>query len=214
MISQDSNNRPSGSPAILCDAGIPIMGRTSSTGVYEILKVNADGSLAGFPANAPDSSVAYIDSAITTTIATGTYAAGNLLASDLVVSTNISEGLYRITPFIKCVTSSVNPTITFLFIRVGSLADTYLSSLIVATDDYDPTITQIEGVEAFFHSITLKTITTVVGNFVSMSISTTPQDIFLPAGTYKLATLQHSAAGINITQPQITTGLQQMCRLA
>jgi len=214
MISQDSNNRPSGSPAILCDAGIPIVGRTSPTGVYEILKVNADGSLVGFPASAPDSSVAYIDSPVATTLSTGTYAAGSLLAADLVVSTAIAEGLYRITPFIKLATSSTNPTINFLFIRVGSLADTYLSTIVAGNDDYDPAITQIEGIEAFFSAVVIAKITVVTGNNQAMSVNTVSQDIFLPAGTYKLAVVQNSAAGITISAPQIATGLQQMLKLA
>ncbi len=56
---QNSNLRPDGSTAIQCDAGTPIMGRTSTTGTYQILKVNADGSIAGLPSPIADASVYY-----------------------------------------------------------------------------------------------------------------------------------------------------------
>ena len=45
MINQISNNKPSGYQSINCDAGVPISGRTSDTGSYQILKLNADGSI-------------------------------------------------------------------------------------------------------------------------------------------------------------------------
>lgn len=208
MISQDSNNRPSGSPAILCDAGIPIVGRTSTTGVYEILKVNADGSLAGLPVNVSNADVSYIDNPVSYPLNPALHTSGQLVGYSYIVLPAIVEGLYRITPFYQ-VDCPFGAAINFFIIKTGSAADAYASSLAIGTDAYNPTVAQLDGVYGFYYNAIVQP---VGSGTVSMTVNVSSQDIFLTAGTYQLACVAE-AAFTNGT-PTTTFGVQQFLKLA
>ena len=210
MISQDSNNRPSGSPAILCDAGIPIVGRTSTTGVYEILKVNADGSLAGFPANVTSVDVSYISSANANSypLNPALHAAGQLVAYVNVVTAAITEGLYRITPYYQ-VDCPFGAAVNFFIVKNGSAADVYLSTLAIGTDGYNPNVAQLDGVYSFYYNAIVQP---VGSGTVSMAVNVLSQDVYLASGTYKVAVVAEAA--FTNGSPTTTIGLQQFLKIA
>ena len=209
MISQDSNNRPSGSPAILCDAGIPIVGRTSTTGVYEILKVNADGSLAGFPVNVANADAPYSDNPSSYPLnPVGLHGVGQLIAYENINFAAISEGLYRISPYYQ-VDCTAGATVSFVIVQIGTAADGYLNTLTIGTDSYNPNGAQIIGIAGFFYNVPLQTFGS--GTF-SMTANQVSQDLFLAAGTYRVAVIVETALTNIFATSYI--GVQQFLKIA
>ena len=191
---QNSNLRPDGSTAIQCDAGTPIMGRTSTTGTYQILKVNADGSLPGNASPLPLANYLAFNS-IFTTFPPGTPGVNVLVQKVSLFSGNpITEsGLYRLNP--TCVFSgSGTGGIDFILYPVGYAIETYIDGLTPGTDAFNPTIFDTIGVTAFWHN-------TAVQNFgVNNKIAYNRDnsfDVYLDSGSYKLAII--SSGGITYT---------------
>lgn len=193
-IQQNSNNRPSGSTAKACDAGIPIVGRTASTGVYEILKVNSDGSL---PVAANGTNVTGVITAqaplIGTNPTTGSIAAGTVIAYNNIGTTISTAGLYKINPFFIA-SASVLGAVNFTLVRNGTL-DNYISTLTPFTDTYNPAISDFTtGYSFFWHNIVNQTMGG--SNVVSYNVNS-EKTVYLDAGTYKLLITVETAITMN-----------------
>jgi len=183
MISQDSNNRPSGSSAILCDAGIPIVGRTSPTGVYEIIKVNADGSLA-----APTVTIPTFPDLITpdaTVLApAGVFASSIILAFGNFFITVVDAGIYTLRPFFMFNYIAVG-AVSFYLIKEATTLEAYTNSRAVGVDSFSPAITDVaNGLAASFYNIAN---IPVSANIAKTVFNNSQQfDFYLEAGNYKL----------------------------
>lgn len=195
MITQKSNNRPSGSSAKSCDAGIPIVGRTSSTGVYEILKVNADGSL---PLAANGTFVSGVPTPSTPTATanplTSVKPAGLVLAYNAVNVAPITAGLYEINPFFIC-NASVAGSVNFMLIKSGTPLDVYATGRAPFTDSFTPGITDFQtGYAAFWHNVTNQALG---GNNVLAYNRDNKQSVYLEAGIYWLLIYVHTDITMN-----------------
>jgi hypothetical protein len=191
MISQDSNNRPSGSTAVQCDAGIPIMGRTGDTGVYQILKVNADGSLP-----TPSVTIPTFPDLITPTVnvlaPAGAFAANIIIAYDGGFVTVATAGNFIIRPFFMA-NLTVLGAVNMYVVKAGSVLDTYIQSRAIGVDSYTPAITDyVNGLSAAYHNVSNQNIGTNVGKtFVQNNTAQT--EYFLEAADYKLLVVVHTA---------------------
>ena len=191
-IQQVSNNRPSGSTALSCDAGIPIVGRTSSTGTYQILKVNADGSLA--IGGAASALVPY--SLTPTAYPLAPVAAkgvGIIVYYDQVTSAALTAGLYTINPTYQVDTLTVGGAVNFMLIKAGTPLDAYTSTRNVGVDGFTPAATDFQsGCGLFWHNNPLQIIssTNIQG---TSNLNTTAKNVYLEAGIYKLLVYVHTA---------------------
>lgn len=190
MISQDSNNRPSGSTAVQCDAGIPIMGRTSDTGVYQILKVNADGSLPTASVTIPTFPDLLTPNA--TVLAPAGAKAANIILSYGTFTVNVATaGNFTIRPFFMA-DLTVLGAVTMYLIKNGSPLDAYTSTRLVGVDSYNPAITDyVNGLAASFHNIANQLIgISTAKTFVQSNNQQT--EYYLEAGDYKLLVVVHT----------------------
>lgn len=194
-INQVSNNRPSGSTAKACDAGIPIVGRTSSTGVYEILKVNADGSL---PLAANGTFIAGVPTSDSPTAGanptTGVKAVDLVLAYNLVTPTPLTAGLYNINPFFIC-NASVLGAVDIMLIKQGSPLDSYTTTRVPFTDGFAPSINDFaDGFAVFFNAIS----NVNMGGNNALAYNRSNQiTVYLEAGSYLLLVKVHTAITMN-----------------
>lgn len=191
MISQDSNNRASGSTAVLCDAGIPIVGRTSPTGVYEIIKVNADGSLA-----APSVTIPTFSDLITPTAnvlaPSGAFAATVIIAYDPSFVTVATAGNFIIRPFFMA-NLTVLGAVNMYVVKSGSPLDAYITTRAIGVDAYSPAITDYSnGLAAAYHNVVNQNVGGSIGK--TFVLNTTAQtEYFLEVADYKLLVVVHTA---------------------
>ena len=192
---QNSNNRPDGSQAIQCDAGTPIMGRTSTTGTYQILKVNSDGSIAGLPSPIADSGCVYECTPGVIPSPMGAFAGGVTLMYTDVITTSINAGSYTIAPFWGAMLSTTGGAVSFALIKVGSSMDAYCSSLLLGTDAFAPTITlAFNGMAQAWHNISVDAIGTIAGfSYSTGNANVLEKQCYLESGTYKMAVICHTA---------------------
>jgi hypothetical protein len=191
MISQNSNNKPSGSTAVQCDAGIPIMGRTGDTGVYQILKVNADGSLPIPSVTIP--TFPDLETPNTTPLAPAGAKAVNLILSYGSFTVNVATaGNYTIRPFFMA-QLTVLGAVNMYLIKQGSVLDAYTTSRAVGVDSYNPAITDyVNGLAAAFHNIANQFIgVNIAKTFITSNIENF--NVYLETGDYKLLVVVHTA---------------------
>jgi hypothetical protein len=208
-INQVSNNRPSGSTAKACDAGIPIVGRTSSTGVYEILKVNADGSL---PLAANGTFVTGVPTSDSPTAGanpvTGVKAVDLVLAYNLVTPTPLTAGLYKINPFFIC-SATVLGAVDIMLIKSGSPLDAYTSGRAPFADGFAPTINDFaDGFAVFFNA---NTNINMGGNNALAYNRSNETTVYLEAGSYNLLVKVHTA--ITMTAGAVYSGFYNFTQL-
>jgi hypothetical protein len=190
MISQNSNNKPTGSTAVQCDAGIPVMGRTGDTGVYQILKVNADGSLP-----TPSVTIPTFPDLITPTAnvlaPAGAFAANIIIAYDSGFVTVATAGNFIIRPFFMA-QLAVLGAVNMYVIKAGSPLDAYVTTRAIGVDSYAPAITDYSnGLSAAYHNVANQFIGTNIGKtFFAANAQT---EFFLEAGDYKLLVVVHTA---------------------
>lgn len=183
MIAQSSNNRPSGSSAKSCDAGIPIVGRTSSTGVYEILKVNADGSIATGGSPVSDTIVPYAPTPTATATPGGAIGTGVLLANINAVTTTIDAGNYRINPLI-IYDGITGGSINFMLIKQLSAISTYAGTRAPFIDSFSPSMNDlVTGVSGFWHGSTIQQL---AGTTQTAYNRSNAQTFYLESGIYDL----------------------------
>ena len=192
-IQQVSNNRPSGSSALSCDAGIPIVGRTSSTGTYEILKVNADGTLAGATVS-PSTVVPYSVAPTAYPLApVAAKAAGIILYYDSVTTSALTDGLYKITPFYMLDTLTAAPSVSIVLVRAGSTLDAYCNTRSVGADGFTPNPTDFaSGYACFWDNNPLQTLSSTNMKSTAM-LTTQTKEVYLKAASYKLLVFVHTA---------------------
>lgn len=191
MISQNSNNKPSGSTAVQCDAGIPIMGRTGDTGVYQILKVNADGSLPTPSVTIP--TFPDLISPNATVLAPAGAKAANLILSYGSFTVNVATaGNFTIRPFFIA-NLTVLGAVSMYLIKNGTPLDAYTTSRAVGVDSYNPAITDYSsGLAAAFHNIANQFIgVSIAKTFITSNIENF--NVYLETGDYKLLVVCHTA---------------------
>lgn len=189
-ITQVSNNRPAGSTAKSCDAGIPIVGRTSATGVYEILKVNSDGSL---PLAANGTYVTGVPTPqtpnSTANPVTGVKPVDLVLAYNAIVGSPVTAGLYKINPFFIC-EATVLGSVNMFLVKQGTPLDLYTLSRNPFVDGFAPLITDLAGgYTAAWHNVANQSI----GGNIALSYNRSNElDVYLEAGIYWLLVTVHT----------------------
>lgn len=215
MITQISNNKPSGYQSIDCDAGTPISGRTASNGSYQILKLSDTGSLLVSGGVNPASVEYQIESIVPVgTGVVGVKIATTYLGSIAVVPASISAGTYTISPsmILEAVSGG---TITLLLVKAGTLLDSYSATLNVGVDPYSPTIATVTsgGLACIWHNLSLNAylganITSCTGG----NNNVLERTVYLEAGAYNMVAIVDT----NITTAgtgQIRLGLNALMQI-
>lgn len=189
-IQQVSNNRPSGSTAKSCDAGIPIAGRTSSTGVYEILKLNADGGLS--IGGSPSTVVPYTVQPTAYPLApVGAFGVGVMTYYDTINTSTLDAGLYTINPSYIVESGTTTGAVNIALIKKGSLMDTYALTRTIGTDGFSPLITDFAtGFVALWHNLPLETISSTIK--ATANLNATAKTVYLTSGNYALLVFVHT----------------------
>jgi hypothetical protein len=216
MISQISNNKPSGYQSVDCDAGIPISGRTASNGSYQILKLSDTGSLlvqSGIDASA----VAYqIESNVgTPTGAIGGKVAGIFLGTTAVITTAISSGFYTISPSFIAEANS-GGAITLILVKVGTTLDAYAGTLNAGTDAFLPSLANIQGggLACLWHTLPLNNrLSTSIMSATGGNANTLEKTVYLEAGSYNMISVVDTAITTAGTG-QIIVSLQSLIQVA
>lgn len=183
MIGQNSNNRASGITAKDCDAGIPISGRTSGTGTYQILKVNADGSLPGGETPLPDATTSYMAQAQPIAVPPGAFAATTFLDVTQITAVVIDAGLYRINPFYMF-PGAPGGSINLALARGGSTLLNYANTLTPYVDPFIPTTNDFfNGLAGFWHNNAVQ----VVGGSANTPYNrSNALNVYLDTGSYAM----------------------------
>jgi len=186
MITQVSNNRPSGSTAKQCDAGIPVVGRTDATGQYQIIKVAADGTVATNAGATPlsDTTTPYSLLPSTTPLPIAGALGANLFLGTYQVADTITAGVYRINPAVFF-EGTTGGSINIALVKSSGLLNTYLSGLAPFTDAVAPTSTNFaNGLAYFWHNNAVVSFGGSVAGSFNRSNSAT---VYLESGTYNIA---------------------------
>jgi hypothetical protein len=206
MISQNSNNKPTNTQAKVCDSGIPISGRTGTTGQYQILKVTNDGTLVA--SNGTIASGTYLQFATPINCATGALAANTLIAK---TQFTFSEGgLYRINPafiFNGATTGGIN----FVIYNNFGAMNTYINTLNDG-DPFSPTLAEVApngGVAGYIHNSAVQSFGT--GIEISYNRNNT-LDIYMDIGNYWIAIISDGL--VNITSPTAVFGMIELTKLS
>lgn len=207
MITQVANNKPSGFQSVQCDAGIPVSGRTSDTGSYQILKLNANGSLA--PSNITQTGVPYIGTPTAIALVPGLPPNNTFLGSVPATSVPITTaGTYRL-----------NPTFLFEGTTAGGISiilakDTTNLGAYIQTlppfNAFNPVITDFAtGLYAVWHNSVVQG----VGNSVQTAYNrSNALEVYLDTGLYTCAIV--SDTGLNITGNAGLFGFYEFMQIA
>jgi len=209
-IQQVSNNRPSGSTAKSCDAGIPIAGRTSSTGVYEILKLNADGSLS--TGGSPSTVVPYtLQPTAFPLNPVGAFGVGVITHYAQITTSSINAGMYTINPSYIVETLTVGGAVNIALIKQGSTIDAYTGTRNVGTDDFNPAAIDLTtGFVALWHNLPLERLST---NFAATAnLNATAKSMYLSSGTYALLVFVYTT--FTTTAPTTYVGFTEFSQIS
>jgi hypothetical protein len=212
MVSNVNNQKASGSSAIQCDAGSPISGRTADDGVYQILKVNADGSLPTGLVPEANANVPYYGTPRASVLnPVGAFTANTLVFYESVTLAPIVDGLYTIQPQFICASNSAG-SVNFALIKIGSVMDTYTSTRNVGTDSFTPSITDFgAGFSAYWDNAVLTAIGST-GSRGTGALVIQQKDVYLDAGSYKLLIWVHTA--FTTSSPIIYTGFTNFTKIS
>lgn len=185
-----NNTKPSGTNAIPCDAGTPISGRTANNGTYEILKLNADGSLPVSGTVTPlPGTAAYIGvNAQTISLGGGTPGANIYLGQISVISlTSIDAGFYSVNPVFIFANGGTNAGgTTFLLYKDGTAIDSYINTLVGGNSFNPGMIDLLTGVFGYWHNTTNQ----FLGATTSISYNrNNVLNTYLEQGIYKIAVI-------------------------
>lgn len=209
MIGSNSNNRPSGSTAKSCDAGLPISGRTSSTGEYQILKVGADGGIiTGAPV--PDASIPYAPTPrqFLNPIG-GALPVDRIVFNQQIISTTIASGVYRINPF-YIYEGTAGGSVNFLLIKETTTLNTYAITRNPFVDNWAATVNNYQdGFAGIWHNVAVEEIANNI--FLSYNRNN-PAEIYLEAGTYRLVVYVHTS--ISTVNASTFTGFYEFTQIA
>lgn len=149
MINQVSNNKSSGTLHKECDAGTPISGKTANNR-YQILKLNIDGTLAGFPTLT--NTIADIgNNPISVPLVPGAPPANTFLGSGIASGPALEDGIYRINPtFIF--EGGTGGGISIVLYKVGTPLDAFISTL-PPYNAFNPTMIDLQyGLYGYWHN--------------------------------------------------------------
>lgn len=199
MIGQNSNNRASGISAKECDAGIPIVGRTSANGQYEIIKVAADGTIvtnAG-ASPIPDSTTPYLLQPAVNPITIPGLMPPDVLMCTQQITGIINEGVYRVNPTI-IFDGAISGSVNMALVKQSSVVGGYFIGLVPFVDPVALSTAFIAsgGLAFYWHN------TAIVGlgtNSVIAYNRNNSQTIFLETGDYYLCVWNDS--GVNVLSP-------------
>lgn len=192
-----NNTKPSGTNAIPCDAGTPVMGRTSPTGVYEIIKVNAAGEIVTSALNTfLPGTAAYIGTnPAQLTLVPGAPAANTFIGfAPVNALITIDEGIYSVNPAFIFDNGGVNAGgCSFMLYKDGSTVDAYITTL-PPFNAFAPGIANLlTGVFGYWHNSANQ----LMGGNVSQSYNrTNTQHLYLESGIYKIAVITDGAMNI------------------
>lgn len=185
MITQAPINKPSGTQGKDCDPGLPVSGRTS-TGVYQILKVNTDGTIP--PGTVPLTTAPYtVNSFSAVGVPPGTPPANTFIGTTATFSIGTS-GQYKINPTFTF--DGTGGGINFVLYSVTSNLGTYISTL-PPFNAFAPGITDIAtGLSGYWHN----TANQAIGTTLSIAYNrTNTTEVYLPAGAYAMAVITDGA---------------------
>lgn len=209
MISNVNNQKPVGTPAQQCDPGVPVMGRTGDTGTYQILKVNADGSLPGISIQDTQTPNTLVPLATAIPVPGLKGVGTTLLYEDITVIAPITDGIYRVNPQ---VITNANPggAINLALVKIGSTIDTYILTRNIGIDGFNPVITNFTtGFAMFWHNQAMQELG---GGQVGLAQPNANDRIVrLTAGTYKLFAWVHTA--ITTVSPTTYVGFSEFTKI-
>ena len=207
MIGTISNNRPSGSTTKECDAGTPISGRTASNGVYQILKVGADGGLlSGAPL--PDASTPYATNPFPFNNPIGGALGVDLIVFNQIVSGTINAGLYRINPF-YIYEGTGGGSVNFLLIKENTQLGNYAITRNAFVDNWAATVSDYTGGYAGnWHNVANQEI---ANNILISYNRSNPLDVYLESGVYRVVVFVHTL--ITTLAGQTSTGFYEFTQI-
>jgi hypothetical protein len=191
MIGQNSNNKASGQVAKECDAGLPISGRITNNGEYEILKVNADGTMVTTAIQIATGT--YLQFASTITNATGVLATGTIIARTQLGA--FDSGLYRINPSYMWDGAAGGGISFILYNSLGALY-TYINGRLDG-QAFAPTLVNIApngGIAAYWHNTATQNFG---GNIFTSYNRNQTLDVFLDTDTYYFVMVSDGNVTIN-----------------
>lgn len=190
MITQNSNNKPSGFTGKTCDSGTPISGRTDQN-EYQIIKVNNDGSLATGGTYIATTNPYIAVNPTLTVVPAGAPASGTYLSGATVTVTE--EGIYTINP--TFIFDGNGGGISFILAKQGTALGTYITGLPLF-NLFLPTIANlVTGFFGYWHN----TANQILGgstNSVAYNRNNA-YNMFLEAGTYTLIAFTDGAVTLN-----------------
>lgn len=214
MINQLSNNKPSGTTSKQCDSGIPIMGRTSDTGEYQILKVNADGSLpisggGGGPVPVTGLGTGYFNvGGFLPNYFNSNIAANIYLGFGSITPTALTAGIYRITVAYNIEATTPSAGINFMLVNDSSTIAGSLGLLFPGSAfSFNTSAT---GIYAQWLNITSTQITANIRTSITTGVHT--QDMYLDAGFYSMHC--STAGAVNFTATNGYYGLYEFSKLS
>lgn len=210
MITQNSNNKPSGYTGNTCDAGTPISGRTS-TGEYQIIKVDTDGTVItsgnGGGGATPVLTVNYMGAnpySFAVAAASPGFYYTIMYAPPFLISTG---DVYSINPALLFSGSS-GGGITFMLIRVGSVLDAYVSTLNQGDFFAGASNNFATGLYGFWHNTAAQAAGGVVGTSFNRSNTI---DCYLSVGSYRLYAM--TEGNVTFTAGQGYAGFYQFSQI-
>lgn len=206
MITQLSNNKPSGTlEAGICDPGTPISGRTNA-GRYQILRVNVDGSI---NIATPQNSSIYTGFNATTLVTPpGAPPVNTFLGITNQTIQISSDGVYRINPT-YIYPGNPGGGINFVLYKDFTNLGNYINTL-PPFNLFSPAVTDInQGLYGFWHN--------TVSQNLGAGLMTTynrdnTQDLYLTTGQYNIAL--YTEAGVILTGGVSFIGLYEFTKVA
>jgi hypothetical protein len=191
MITQNSNNKPSGYVGRECDAATPIAGKTDSN-IYQTLRLNTDGTLP---------IVNYTGGTIISSPIFVTTAVGALGANTYISNASLGflmAGVYKINPtFVYAGTLAGG--ISFVLYQDFSTLATYINGLSQG-NTFSPGLNDLNnGLYGYWHN-------TVAENFgAGLSIAynrNNTLEVFLGSGNYNFAMISEGTVTISASGAQ------------
>lgn len=205
MITQLSNNKPSGTQeAGICDAGTPISGRTNA-GRYQILRVNVDGSI---NIVSPANSTIYMGFNPTTiAVPPGAPPAFTFIGITNQTIFVGNDGVYRINP-VYIYPGNAGGGISFILYKDFTNLGNYTNTL-PPFNLYAPSPADIsQGLYAYWHNTASQNIG--AGLQTTYNRNNT-QDVYLTTGQYNLAVV--TEAGVVLTGGTSFIGLYEFTKV-
>jgi len=206
MITQNSNNKPSGVTGKTCDSGTPVSGKTDNN-EYQIIRVNTDGSIV-----TGGSYLAGVNPYILTNpagIVVAPAVIPPLVFLGQVLSINVTDtGVYRVNP-VYIFQGLTNGAVNFVLYKTATTLSTYVATL-VAGNLFSPTLADLtDGLAGHWHNTTCQ----VLGGTTQISYNrNNTAELYLEAGIYNLVV--YTEVNTTITAPTTLGGFYEFTKIA